>query len=167
MWPKAKFDKKLIFRISFGKIFKNKLHHVKVQAETYTIGFRPHSTRKEELPYKTPSFLLAVKGLTILNLQNVSPKTFLEIWPSINNCFFPREISQKLGTNKGSKRGWWRHVASVDLLGLRFWWKILVELSDVFDCKKGIMKQMKIVKMVGELSPTTILSFCRHLVKEN
>ena len=102
-------------------------------------------------------------------LKNVSPKTLLEFWPSINNCFFPREISQKLGTNKGSKRGWWHHVTSVDLLGLRFWWKILLELSwlsDVFDCKKGIMKQMKIVKTVGELSPTTILRICRHLVKK-
>ena len=109
-----------------------------------------------------------MKGLTILNLQNVSPKTLLEFWPSINNCSFPREISQKLGANKGSKRGWWRHVTSVDLLDLRFWWKILVELSwlsDVFDCKKGIMKQMKIVKMAGELSPTTILRICRHLAK--
>lgn len=142
---------------------------MKVEAETYTIGFRPHSTLKEELPYKTPSFLLAVKGLTILNLQNLSPKTFLEFWPSVNNCFFPREISQKLGTNKGSKRGWWRHVTSLDLLSLRFWWKILMELSwlsHVFHCKKGIMKQMKIVKMVGELSPTTILRICRHLVKK-
>ena len=64
---------------------------MKVQAETYTTGFRPHSTRKEELPDKTPSFLLAVKGLTILNLQNVSPKTFLETWPSINNCFSPEK----------------------------------------------------------------------------
>ena len=42
-----------------------------------------------------------------------------------------------------------------------------MELSDVFDCKKGIMKQMKIVKMVGELSPTTILRICRHLAKIN
>ena len=41
-----------------------------------------------------------------------------------------------------------------------------MELSDVFDCKKGIMKQMKIVKMAGELSPTTILRICRHLVKK-
>ena len=41
-----------------------------------------------------------------------------------------------------------------------------MELSDVFDCKKGIMKQMKIVKMAGELSPTTILHICRHLVKK-
>lgn len=29
-------------------------------------------------------------------------------------------------------------------------------LSDVFDFKKGLIKQMKIVKMIGELSPTTI-----------
>ena len=78
-----------------------------------TLGFCSHSTLKEELPYITPLFTLAVKGLTILNLQNVSPKTFLEFWPSINNFFFLREISQKLGTNKGSKRGWWRHVTSV------------------------------------------------------
>ena len=41
-----------------------------------------------------------------------------------------------------------------------------MELSDVFDCKKGIIKQMKIVKMAGELSPTTILHICRHLVKK-
>lgn len=41
-----------------------------------------------------------------------------------------------------------------------------MELSDVFDCKKGIMKQMKIVKMTGEFSPTTILHICRHLVKK-
>lgn len=41
-----------------------------------------------------------------------------------------------------------------------------MELSDVFDCKKGIMKQMKIVKMPGELSPTTILHICRHLNKK-
>ena len=41
-----------------------------------------------------------------------------------------------------------------------------MELSDVFDCKKGIMKQMKIVKMAGEFSPTTILHICRHLVKK-
>ena len=110
-----------------------------------------------------------MKGLTILNLQSVSPKTFLEFWPSINNCFFLREISQKLGTNKGSKRCWWRHVTSVDLLGLRFWRKILLELSwlrDVFEFKKGIMKQMKIVKMVGELSSTIILRICRHLVQK-
>ena len=110
-----------------------------------------------------------MKGLTILNLQSVSPKTFLEFWPSINNCFFLREISQKLGTNKGSKRCWWRHVTSVYLLGLRFWRKILLELSwlrDVFEFKKGIMKQMKIVKMVGELSSTIILRICRHLVQK-
>ena len=41
-------------------------------------------------------------------------------------------------------------------MSLRFWWKILVGLSDVFDFKKGLIKQMKIVKMTGELSPTTI-----------
>lgn len=39
-------------------------------------------------------------------------------------------------------------------------------LSDVFDCKKGIMKQIKIVKMVGELSSTTILRISRHLGKK-
>ena len=39
-----------------------------------------------------------------------------------------------------------------------------VELSDVFDCKKGIAKQTKILKMIGELSTTTILRICRHIV---
>ena len=34
----------------------------------------------------------------------------------------------------------------------------------VFDSKKGIAKEMKILKMTGELSITTILRICRHLV---
>ena len=38
------------------------------------------------------------------------------------------------------------------------------EVSDVFACKKGMVKQMKIVKIIGELSTTKILHICRHIV---
>ena len=41
-----------------------------------------------------------------------------------------------------------------------------MELRNVFACKKSLMKQTKIVKMAGELSPTTILRICRHLGKK-
>ena len=48
---------------------KNKWRHVKVQAESFhlnghIVGFRLQ-TQKLELPYKTPSITLAVKGLRI------------------------------------------------------------------------------------------------------
>ena len=39
-----------------------------------------------------------------------------------------------------------------------------MELSNVFDCEKGIAKQLKILKVIGELSTTTILHIWRHLV---
>ena len=56
------------FQISFSKILTNKYkHHVKVQEEGlhvngHIIGFRPQ-TQKLELPHKTLSNTLAVKGL--------------------------------------------------------------------------------------------------------
>ena len=48
MWPKAKFNKN--FQILFCKMFKNRQHYVKVQAERFhlnghSIGFRLHSTQ--------------------------------------------------------------------------------------------------------------------------
>jgi len=39
-----------------------------------------------------------------------------------------------------------------------------VELSNVSDCEKGITKQLKILKVIGQLSTTTILRICRYLV---
>lgn len=39
-----------------------------------------------------------------------------------------------------------------------------VEISNVFYCEKGIAKQLNILKVIGELSTTTILRICRHLV---
>ena len=34
----------------------------------------------------------------------------------------------------------------------------------MFDSKKGMAKQLKILKMIGELSTTKILHICRHIV---
>ena len=58
------------FQISFSKILTNKWHPVKVQAECFhlnghIIGFRVQ-TQKLDLPYKTPSNTLAVKGLSFI-----------------------------------------------------------------------------------------------------
>ena len=87
-------------------------------------------------------------------------------------AFSPREMSQRLGTSEGLKIGWWCHVTSADLLSLHVqyysghcvvFWQGFVELTDVFDFKKGIAKQMKFY-MIGELSITTILHICRYLV---
>ena len=39
-----------------------------------------------------------------------------------------------------------------------------MELNNVFDCEKGIAKQLKILKVIGELSTTAIVRICRHLV---
>ena len=39
-----------------------------------------------------------------------------------------------------------------------------MELSNVFDCEKGIAKQLKILKVIEELSTTTILRIWRHLI---
>ena len=71
MWPKASFDQ--ISKFHFQKLWETKWHHVKVQVESFhlngdIIGFRPQ-TQKLELPHKTPSNSLEVKGLTRLNLQ--------------------------------------------------------------------------------------------------
>ena len=41
-----------------------------------------------------------------------------------------------------------------------------MELSDVFDCKKGIMKQMKIVKMAGSFRQRQSFTFAAILLKK-
>ena len=76
---------------------------------------------------------------------------------------------EETGTSKGSKRlkrpcdvSWFAQAAysfSILVIALCF-----VELSDVLDCTKGIAKQMKILKVTGQLSTTTIPRICRHLV---
>ena len=38
----------------------------------------------------------------------MAPKNFLEFWP-FRNCFSPSELSLRLRTCKGSKKGWWHH----------------------------------------------------------
>ena len=58
------------FPISFPKILTNKEYHVKVQAESFHLnghitGFRPQ-LQKLELPHKTLSNTLAVKGLKLV-----------------------------------------------------------------------------------------------------
>ena len=67
MWPKANFDK--ISKFHSLKFWEIKWYHVKVRAESFhlnghTIGFCPQN-QKLELPYKTLSNTLAVKGLTL------------------------------------------------------------------------------------------------------
>ena len=65
MWPKVKFNQKS--QISFCKILKNKWQNVKVQVERFHLNGHPigfhQQTQKLELPYKTPLFTLAVKGI--------------------------------------------------------------------------------------------------------
>ena len=68
--PNVVIDKfRLDFQISFSNILKNKKYHVKVQAGTFhlnghIVGFRPQ-TQKLQSPFKTPSNILAVKGLIL------------------------------------------------------------------------------------------------------
>lgn len=49
----------------------------------------------------------------------MAPKNFLEFW-LFRNCFSPSELSLRLRTCKGSKKGWWHHIMPVDFLSLHF-----------------------------------------------
>ena len=88
----------------------------------------------------------------------MSPKQILEFWP-FKNCFFPWETGNELKDQRKADDVMWRQLicsASLPILVIAL---CFVELSNVFDCEKGITKQRKILKVswggVGS---------CRYLV---
>ena len=66
----------------------------------------------------------------------------LDFWPS-NTAFSSWKMSERLGTNKGSKKGLWRHVYSVLLCSIerRSFWRHVTMLTKFVDHNNKELKQ--------------------------